>query len=98
MSIKEYVSATERFRLNPADCALRPKAAAIGPKIQATFARAYQSGVTIVFGTDSGVSPHGQNAKEFADVVAVPDDPSRDITSLQRVSFVMKAGVTYKRP
>ena len=100
----------------------RPKAAAIGPKIQATFARAYQSGVKIAFGTDSGVSPHGHNAKEFAymveagmppleairsatleaarllgqedrlgtleagklaDVVAVPDDPSRDISSLR---------------
>jgi len=51
-----------------------------------------------VFGTDSGVSQHGQNAKEFADVVAVPDDPGRDISSLQRVSFVMKDGVVYKRP
>lgn len=44
---------------------VRPKAAAIGPKIQATFAKAYKAGVKIAFGTDSGVSPHGQNAKEF---------------------------------
>ena len=27
--------------------------------------RAYKAGVKIAFGTDSGVSPHGQNAKEF---------------------------------
>lgn len=44
---------------------VRPKAAAIGPVIRSTFAKAYKSGVTIAFGTDSGVSPHGDNAKEF---------------------------------
>lgn len=44
---------------------VRPKAAAIGPLIQNTFARAYASGVKIAFGTDSGVSPHGQNWREF---------------------------------
>ena len=42
-----------------------PKALAIGPQIQATFAKAYKKGVKIAFGTDSGVSPHGDNAKEF---------------------------------
>ncbi len=41
------------------------KAAAIGPQIQDTFAKAYKGGVKIAFGTDSGVSPHGDNAKEF---------------------------------
>ena len=44
---------------------VRPKAAAIGPVIKSTFARAYASGVPIAFGTDSGVSPHGENWKEF---------------------------------
>jgi imidazolonepropionase-like amidohydrolase len=44
---------------------VRPKAAAIGPLIQATFARAYKAGVKIAFGTDAGVFPHGDNAKEF---------------------------------
>ena len=44
---------------------VRPKAAAIGPLIQNTFARAYEAGVNIAFGTDSGVSAHGDNAKEF---------------------------------
>ncbi|MBI2993599.1 MAG: amidohydrolase family protein [Gammaproteobacteria bacterium] len=44
---------------------VRPKAAAIGPQIQATFAKAYRAGVKIAFGTDTGVSPHGQNAAEF---------------------------------
>ena len=44
---------------------VRVKAAAIGPAARATFASAYRSGVRIVFGTDTGVSPHGDNWKEF---------------------------------
>ena len=44
---------------------VRPKAAAIGPAINATFARAYKTGVKIAFGTDSGVSAHGENWREF---------------------------------
>jgi imidazolonepropionase-like amidohydrolase len=30
-----------------------------------TFRKAYRAGVKIAFGTDSGVSPHGENAHEF---------------------------------
>jgi imidazolonepropionase-like amidohydrolase len=45
--------------------AVRPKAARIGPQIQDTFARAYRAGVKIAFGTDTGVSAHGDNALEF---------------------------------
>ena len=45
---------------------VRPKAAAIGPVIESTFAKAYDLGVPIVFGTDTGVSAHGDNAQEFA--------------------------------
>jgi imidazolonepropionase-like amidohydrolase len=33
----------------------------------------------------------------FADVIAVEGDPLADITALQRVEFVMKSGVVYKR-
>ena len=44
---------------------VRPKAAAIGPKIQDTFSRAHKAGVNIAFGTDAGVFPHGENWKEF---------------------------------
>ena len=114
---------------------VRPKAAAIGPVIKSTFAKAYKAGVPIVFGTDSGVSAHGDNAQEFslmveggmppmeaiqsatsvaakflgiddthgtleankqADIVAVPGNPLDDITAMERVSFVMKAGIIYK--
>ena len=44
---------------------VRPKAAAVGPQIQNTFGRAWSAGVPIAFGTDSGVSPHGLNGREF---------------------------------
>jgi imidazolonepropionase-like amidohydrolase len=48
---------------------VRKKAAEIGPLIQETFARAYKAGVKIAFGTDSGVSPHGDNGREFGYMV-----------------------------
>ncbi len=41
------------------------KAAEIGPLIQDTFKKAYKLGVPIAFGTDAGVFPHGENAREF---------------------------------
>ena len=44
---------------------VRKKAIEVGPQIQDTFAKAYKAGVNIAFGTDSAVSPHGDNAKEF---------------------------------
>lgn len=44
---------------------VRLKAQAIGPLIQQTFARAYQAGVNIAFGTDAGVGMHGENWREF---------------------------------
>lgn len=49
---------------------VRPKAAEIGPAIRVTFRKAYAAGVKIAFGTDSGVSPHGDNAREFELMVA----------------------------
>jgi imidazolonepropionase-like amidohydrolase len=60
---------------------VRPKAAAIGPEIQATFAKAYAAGVKIAFGTDSGVSPHGKNAREFELMVAGGMPPMQAIQS-----------------
>ena len=65
---------------------VRPKAAAIGPQIQATFARAYKAGVKIAFGTDAGVFPHGENAKEFAYMVEAGMPPLAAIRSATLVA------------
>ncbi|MBL7871886.1 MAG: amidohydrolase family protein [Cyclobacteriaceae bacterium] len=112
-----------------------PKAIEIGSKIQENFARAYQRGVKMAFGTDAGVYPHGENAREFgymveggmpaieallcamqtnatilgvgdkigsvevgklADLVAVNEDPTKNIRTMEKVTFVMKEGVVYK--
>jgi imidazolonepropionase-like amidohydrolase len=111
------------------------KAREAGPKMLDMARRAHTGGVKIAFGTDTGVSAHGDNAQEFAllvragmtplqavqaatvnaadhlrlsdqigslkpgrsaDVIAVRGDPLRDVTTLQRVSFVMKGGKVHK--
>ncbi len=99
-----------------------------------SFALALQEGVTIVFGGDVGVFPHGQNYREMnlmvsygmkpldvlkaatsvnasvfhldhlgyvktdflADLIAVKGNPSRDISAMKEVIFVMKNGKIYK--
>ena len=60
---------------------VRPKAAAIGPLIQKTFAKAYKAGIKIAFGTDSGVSAHGDNGLEFVLMVKAGMKPIEAIRS-----------------
>jgi imidazolonepropionase-like amidohydrolase len=43
--------------------------------------KAIRSGVKIAFGTDSGVSVHGTNAREFALLVAAGMSPARALRS-----------------
>jgi imidazolonepropionase-like amidohydrolase len=112
------------------------KEASIGRAQRETFRRAVGAGVTMTYGTDAGVYPHGDNARQFAkmvewgmtpmqaivaatvtsakalgdlgddlgaiapgkhaDIIAVDADPLADVTALERVSFVMKAGEVYR--
>ena len=44
---------------------VRPKAEKVSVQIRDTFDKAFRAGVKIAFGTDTGVSPHGENAQEF---------------------------------
>jgi len=117
--------------------AVREKALAVGPAVARAFGKAHKGGVKIAFGTDSGVSRHGDNAREFAlmvaagmkpaeairsatvmgarllgladevgtiepgkdaDVIAVRGDPLHDVSILQDVVFVMRAGAVSKKP
>jgi imidazolonepropionase-like amidohydrolase len=45
------------------------KERAIGRAQRETFQRAVRAGVRMVYGTDAGVYPHGQNARQFAKMV-----------------------------
>ena len=111
------------------------KAREIGPVSEKNFKKAYEKGVPIAFGTDAGVSPHGDNGKEFtymyeagmpvidalrsatitnaellgmkdelgqikegfiADIVAVDENPLKNVKTLENVNFVMKEGKIYK--
>jgi len=60
---------------------IRPKAREIGPMTQDTFAKNYKAGVKIAFGTDAGVFPHGENAKEFGYMVEAGMKPMEAIQS-----------------
>jgi imidazolonepropionase-like amidohydrolase len=98
------------------------------------FKKAHAAGVKMVYGTDAGVYPHGDNAKQFAvmvrygmtpaqaiqtatinsaealgsvdvgiieknrfaDIIAVDGDPTKDVTVLENVTFVMKGGEVVK--
>ncbi|MBT1703138.1 metal-dependent hydrolase family protein [Chryseosolibacter indicus] len=66
-----------------------PKALEIGPQIQQTVAKAYKRGVKIAFGTDAGVFPHGDNAKEFAYMVEAGIPPIEAI----KAATVTNAGI-----
>lgn len=49
--------------------ASKAKALKVGPQMKNMLSIAYKNGVTIAFGTDTGVSKHGDNAREFGYMV-----------------------------
>jgi len=46
--------------------AVKAKALSVGPNMLAMGHRAHEAGIKVAFGTDTGVSKHGDNAQEFA--------------------------------
>ena len=59
--------------------AQREKALVVGDAIKAALGRSYRAGVKISFGTDMGVGPHGENAREFALMVEAGMTPAAAI-------------------
>jgi imidazolonepropionase-like amidohydrolase len=45
---------------------IRAKAETVLPVMRESLRKAIESGVKVAFGTDAGVFPHGENAREFA--------------------------------
>lgn len=60
MTVVDWAENTDWLPPNSAEKALQ-----VGPQMQDMARIAYENGVNIAFGTDTGVSKHGENAKEF---------------------------------
>jgi imidazolonepropionase-like amidohydrolase len=87
----EYI-APKSGRQYPPEIAAKAKAAVEARS--ATFRKAVQAGVKIAFGTDSGVSPHGRNAEEFALLVGhgmTPAAALRTATSVDAALLGLEA-------
>jgi imidazolonepropionase-like amidohydrolase len=66
--------------------ALAKKQAFLHPQVIESFRRAVQQGLKISFGTDAGVFPHGENAKEFTARVRYGMAPLEAIRSATTVN------------
>lgn len=73
-TVAEIARTTEIFPPN-----IKAKALRIGPQIDQAVARAHRAGVRIAFGTDSAVSKHGENAREFELLVEAGMSPMEAI-------------------
>jgi len=62
------------------------KERSIGLLQRQTFQRAVKAGVTMVFGTDAGVYPHGDNAKQFTKMVQWGMTPMQAIQAATIIS------------
>jgi len=77
--------------------AIKAKAKAASAASQETFRSAYKSGVKIAMGTDSGVTPHGENADELVMMVDAGMSPAdaiqaATITSAELLGLENKLG------
>ena len=71
---------------------VRPKAALISAQIRATVAKAVKAGVSIAFGTDAGVYPHGENGKEFGYLVEAGMTPMQAVqAATSKAAKVLRA-------
>jgi imidazolonepropionase-like amidohydrolase len=73
------------------------KAFMVGTKIKEALSKSYKAGVKIAFGTDMGVGPHGQNAREFALMVECGMKPAdtvkaATVTASQLLDIENEAG------
>jgi imidazolonepropionase-like amidohydrolase len=76
------VSVTEELEVNEnIPPAIADKIRQVGPVVEASFKRALKGKVKIAFGTDSGVSKHGTNAREFELMVKYGMDENKAIKS-----------------
>ena len=74
-TVVEWANDPASFLLPPQ----RAKALEVGPQMHDMAKRAKAGGVKIAFGTDTGVSKHGENAREFALLVAAGFTPMEAI-------------------
>ncbi len=65
-----------KFGLEPENVA---KEKMVGQKQRETFQKAVKAGVKMAFGTDAGVYPHGDNAKQFVTMVKYGMTPAQAI-------------------
>ena len=95
----EYAGGRKATRQYPPEIAAKAKAALEGRS--ASFKRALAVGVKIAFGTDTGVSPHGRNAEEYALMVEHGMSPAAALMSgpaaatllgLDKVTGTLEAG------
>lgn len=66
----------------------REKAAQVGPLMVDMLRRAKEGGVNVAFGTDTGVSPHGENAQEFALMVQAGFTPEEAIRAATVIAAI----------
>ena len=83
MMAAEYVANIARMPNSFFSEAQKQKALSVGPKLVEAVKRAHAAGVKFAFGTDTGVSRHGDNAREFrlmVDAGFTPLDAIRSAT------------------